>query len=58
MKTYKFRDFERLLKSNGFMLARTSGDHFIYKRGGETAVINTRPNRMICRRLIKEYSLI
>lgn len=58
-KNYKRRDFIRILIDNGFVYDRTRGDHEIYKRGKQHISVPYRTdlNRMLTRRLIKEYNL-
>ena len=56
---YSKRDFEVILKENGYTLDRIKGSHFIYKRPDRPRriVINKKMNRMIAERLIKENNL-
>lgn len=56
---YSKRDFEVILKENGYYLERIKGSHFIYKRPNtpKTIVINKKMNKMITERLIKENNL-
>ena len=56
---YSKRDFEIILKENGYHLARVKGGHFIYRRDGtpKNISINKAMNRMIAERLIKENNL-
>lgn len=59
-KTWTAREFETMLRKNGFEYARCNGDHKIFKRNGRVITINVRGNglnRMVARRLIKEYAL-
>ena len=60
-KTWKAREFAALLKQNGYRLVRSNGDHMIYRNdAGRTISYNIRghgPNRMVIRRLIREYGL-
>lgn len=56
-KEFSGREFKRILMNNGFEYVRQSGDHAIYKRGNETAVVNTKLNKMVARRLIKTHNL-
>lgn len=57
-KTYTGREFKRLLIDNGYTCKRTNGDHAIYSNGERTISFNTiKLNRMVARRLIKEYEL-
>lgn len=61
-KSYTVKEFEKILKLNGFERVRTHGSHAIYKKEDKTisVVVNNSSgmNRMICRRLIKENGLI
>ena len=34
MKGFKFKEFKKILKKNGYRLYRTNGDHYIYKKSG------------------------
>lgn len=56
-KEYSIHEFKTILNNNGFVLIRCNGDHWIYKRGNETAVINKKLNKMVARRLIKTHNL-
>jgi predicted RNA binding protein YcfA (HicA-like mRNA interferase family) len=55
----KWREFERLLKSQGYQLVRTSGSHGIYVKDGKHVSIprGRDVNRMLARRLMKEMGL-
>lgn len=57
-KIYNRREFEKILKMNGFNYDRQSGGHRIYKRSErESMAIPGHLNRMIAQRLIKVYDL-
>lgn len=56
-KPYTKKDFEKLLISKGFSLQRVKGSHFIYKNGTDLISVPKNLNKMISRRLIKEYHL-
>ena len=56
-KYFNFWEYKQILKNNGFILVRQSGDHFIFKRGADTIVTTPKPNKMIVRRMIKTYNL-
>ena len=62
MKTLsmKRRDFEKILRKNGFVLNRSKGSHDIYKKGERHISIPHRTdiNCMLMRRLIRENNLI
>ena len=58
MATYNVREFHKILHNNGFELHHIKGSHAIYRKGKRQLVIpTTRCNKMIVRRLIKEYEL-
>ena len=57
-KTYSRKEFELLLKKNGYVLMRYHGSHSIYKKDNSTIILPYSCNKMICRRLIKENNLI
>jgi predicted RNA binding protein YcfA (HicA-like mRNA interferase family) len=57
-KEFNEREFKYILNKNGFIFDRCKGDHWIYKRGSETVMINRKLNKMVARRLIKEHNLI
>lgn len=58
-KTITSRELGRLLKVNGFVLIRTTGDHRVYQKGNDSVVVNMRNlNRMVAQRLIKENHLL
>ena len=58
-KEYTEREFERLLKANGYTLDRAKGDHNIWTNGQRTISVTAGrpPNKMVIRRLIKENNL-
>ena len=56
-KEFNGREFKRILMNNGFVYVRQNGDHAIYKRGDELAVVNKKMNKMVARRLIKTHNL-
>lgn len=57
--TYTKQDFLRILRRNGYYKVRQNGGHAIYENGkGDTITINNHPNKMVCKRLIKEHNLI
>lgn len=57
-KTYSRREFERLLIDNRYELVRCKGSHFVYKKENITISVPKNLNKMVGRRLIKEYNLI
>lgn len=58
-KIYTLKEFRKILKNNGYVLKRYSGDHEIYEHVDThvTLSISVKVNPMICRRLIKENNL-
>lgn len=57
-KVRNFREWSKIIKSNGFDLVRQRGDHYIYKKDGQTIVLSMPPNRMVMRRITKEHNLV
>ena len=58
MKTYNSREFANVLIKNGYEYLRCKGDHKIYTNGERKITFNWRSlNKMVARRLIKEYNL-
>ena len=58
IKQYSFKEFCKLIRKNGFELDHITGSHHIYKKKNRTLVVNKDLNKMVCRRLIKEYDLV
>lgn len=58
-RTYSIIEFKRILENNGYRFLRhAKGDHCIYSNGERTITIKrTHVNKMIARRLIREYDL-
>jgi predicted RNA binding protein YcfA (HicA-like mRNA interferase family) len=56
-KEFSCREFEQILMRNGFKYHHQKGDHRIWKRNSEIIVVTKKLNRMIARRLLKEYRL-
>jgi predicted RNA binding protein YcfA (HicA-like mRNA interferase family) len=56
-KEFSCREFEQILMKNGFKYHHQKGDHRIWKRNSEIIVVTKKLNRMIARRLLKEYRL-
>ena len=52
-----FRDAQRTLIANGFVLDRINGGHYHYVRNGARAIIPIRLNREVWLRTIKENHL-
>lgn len=59
-RNWTAKEFQKLLKANGYVISRYSGDHIIYVKPNCTQHISitaTRINMMMARRLIKENNL-
>lgn len=57
-KQFSSKEFSRILLNNGFQYEYCKGSHKHYRRGKELAVIPVNnANKMLCRRLIKEFNL-
>jgi len=56
-KIYSDREFDKLLKQNGYTRDHITGSHSIYKNGNHTIVVNKNLNRMVAQRLIKQHRL-
>ena len=56
-KEFSCREFEQILIKNGFKYHHQKGDHRIWKRNSEIIVVTKKLNRMVARRLLKEYRL-
>ena len=57
VKTWNKREFEKLLRQNGYKLDRVNGSHYIYTDGSNSICVKQKINKMIARRLIKENNL-
>lgn len=57
MKSYSDREFIVILNNNGYRHIRSRGSHAVYSNGVRTLTINKGMNRMVVRRLVKEYNL-
>ena len=57
-KPKKLREFEPILKANGYHEIRIRGSHFIYGNGKNQITVNKDLNKMVRRRLIKENKLM
>ena len=57
-KPKKLREFEPILKANGYHEIRSRGSHFIYGNGKNQITVNKDLNRMVQLRLIKENKLM
>lgn len=51
------KEMKKILLNNGFKLVRSKGSHFIYSDGINTISVNKDLNRMVARRLLKQYNL-
>lgn len=58
--TYTKRDFEQMMKHNGYTVVRGRGrgSHTVYSNGTRSLSIPLTYNKMIIKRLIKEYGLV
>ena len=59
-KEYTFREFRALLRRNGYVFNRYSGDHVLFTNDVNTISIpfhGKEINRMLAQRLIKENNL-
>ena len=59
-KEYTFRDFRILLRDNGYIFQRQTGDHYIFSNDYNVISVpnhGKKLNKMVCRRLIKENNL-
>lgn len=52
------REFTKLLKQNGYAVARCTSDRTIWQKGNDSITVNRNINPMVMRRLIKEHQLI
>ena len=57
-KTKEMREFEPILKANGYREIRSNGSHFIYSNGTNQITVNKDLNKMVRKRLIKENNLV
>ena len=59
VKYYNTREFSRILVKNGYKCIRKNGDHFIFENANlkKKIIINKNLNKMVMRRLIKQYNL-
>ena len=58
-KTKQLREFEQILRKNGYRFARSRGSHFVYINRNTHRIISVNKdlNRMVRERLVKEYGL-
>ena len=58
MRQWTSREFIKVLKKNGYIYSRHSGDHYIYvNESGRHVSIPQKLECVIAKRLIKEYNL-
>lgn len=57
MKQYTQREFIRIVRKNGYLYNRHSGDHAIYVKDGRHISIPQKLECVIARRLIRENNL-
>ena len=56
-KPKNLREFEPILKANGYREIRSRGSHFMYGNGKNHITVNKDLNKMVQLRLIKENNL-
>ena len=58
-KTKQLREFEPILRKNGYRFTRSRGSHFVYINRNTHRIISVNKdlNRMVRERLVKEYGL-
>ncbi len=55
----KFNKINKILKRNGFKLTRVKGDHYIYKRGNDVAVIPyVDCNELLLEKYFKQFNIV
>lgn len=57
-KPKNLREFEPILKANGYREIRSRGSHFMYGNGKNHITVNKDLNKMVRLRLIKENNLV
>lgn len=57
-KPKNLREFEPILKANGYREIRSRGSHFMYGNGKNHITVNKDLNKMVQLRLIKENNLM
>ena len=57
-KLKKLREFEPILKANGYYEIRSRDSHFIYGNGKNQITVNKDLKEMVRKRLIKENNLV
>ena len=54
----RFKEADKVLRRNGFVQDRSRGSHHHYVRNDESVVITIKTNKMLWKRLCKEYGLV
>ena len=57
-KEVRFRDAQRILTKNGFVLNRVKGSHYYYVKDNHNVAINLKLNRMVWQRIKKEHDIV
>ena len=57
-KPKNLREFEPILKANGYREIRSRGSHFMYGNGKNHITVNKDLNKMVQLRLVKENNLV
>ena len=59
IRIYNTREARTIAEKNGWYLARTAGDHYIYKHPNDSKILTISHglNRIVWQRVIKEYGL-
>lgn len=59
MKIYTTREARKIARKNGWVLARTNGDHYYYKHPNNpnTLVISEGLNRIVWERCVRDFDL-
>jgi predicted RNA binding protein YcfA (HicA-like mRNA interferase family) len=60
MKVYNDREIRKILKKNGYVVIRTTGDHNIWEHtvtGDRLSLNYNKVNRMVWQRLVKEHNI-
>lgn len=57
-KPKNLREFEPIIKANGYREIRSRGSHFMYGNGKNHITVNKDLNKMVQLRLIKENNLV
>lgn len=57
-KSKELREFDKILRKNGWKWARCRGDHNIYRKGSRHMSVPGKCKWVVIDRLIKEYGLV